>query len=110
MVYGNDPKMVLVEMLRRPMRFPLGSPMEGIMSLRKKFNSILNDAAEHYGYHRLFIEGCCSEFHYNRMGYLNNQGKSDFWKEVNNLLEKFDCRKINLLPKVDDNEKEDYLK
>ena len=98
-VYGNDPKILLVEMLKRPMIFPHGSYMHGVMSMRNKFNAILNDAAHHFGYHRLYIESCSAEYQYDHMGNLKEEAQVDFWKEINILLEKFDCKKIDLKPK-----------
>ena len=39
-VYGSDPKIVLVEMIRRPLVFPSNSVMYQVLALRKKFNAI----------------------------------------------------------------------
>ena len=108
-VYGNDPRVVVVDMIRRPQVFPENSIMQAVMSVRQKFNSLLNDAADHFGFHRLYIECCSSEYQFDRMGNLNVQGQEDMWKEINSLLEKFDCKKIQLKPKVNERVKQEYL-
>ena len=109
-VYSSDLKIIVVDMLKRPLEFPQRSTMQGAMSMCTSFNSILNDAAEHYGYNRIFIESCSSEYQYDKMGKLNDRGKIDFWSEVNSLIEKFDCRKIRLLLQVQEKHKYEYLK
>ena len=108
-VYSNDPRVVLVDMIPRPHVFPQNSIMQGVMSMQQKFNSVLSDAADHFGFHRLYIECCSSEYQFDRMGNLNVQGQEDMWKEINALLEKFDFKKIQLKLKVNDRVKQDYL-
>ena len=84
--------------------------MEGVIAMRPRFNAILNDAAQHFGFHHIYIECCGAEKYFDCMGNLNPDGQLEMWREINNLIEKFDCRKISLKPKVDEFEKEDYLK
>ena len=108
-IYGNDPKVIVMEMIRRPLRFPSDSTMDGILSLRNKFNSLLNDAANYFGFNRMYVEACSSEFHFDRTGYLNDEGMSEFWKEVDELIECFDMKKIKMLPRVDKKEKKEYI-
>ena len=77
-VYGNDPKFVLVEMLRRLiMEFLESSTMRAVLGLRKKFNAILNDAAAYFGYHHMYLESCSADYQYDRMGKMNDQGLLD---------------------------------
>ena len=108
-VYSKDPKVIVMEMIKCPMQFPHDSIMDGVLSLRTKFNSLLNDAACHFGFNRMYIEKCNSEFQFDRMGYLNNEGMDVFWREVDQLLEMFDCDEIKLLPRVEDRDHRDYL-
>ena len=108
-VYGSDPKIVLVEMIRRPLVFPLNSVMYQVLALRKKFNAILNDAALHFGYHRMYLEACTSEYLFDRLGKLNEEGKIEMWREIDALIEKFDCKKINLKPVSYDQERNTYI-
>ena len=109
-VYRTDPKIVVVEMIKRPLRFPEDSIMSGVLALRSKFNSMLNDAADHFKFNRLYVEKCMFEFQFDRMSNLNSQGMADFWKEVDGLIEQFDVHKIKLLPRIDEWERCDYLK
>ena len=105
-VYGYGPKIVLVEMMRRPnMVFPPVSKMQAVLEMRRRFNAILNDAAAHFGYHCIYLESCSSEYQFDRMGKLNEQGMLDMWCEIDKLLEKFDCKKIDLKPTSYDKEK-----
>ena len=69
------------------------------MGLRIMFNSIMNDAAEHFSFNCLYVEGCNTETLYDWMGNLNDYGKVTFWREVNDLIEKFDSDKVKLEPK-----------
>ena len=69
-------------MVKRPLRFPDDSIMSGVLALRSKFNSMLNDTADHFKFNCLYVEKCMSEFQFDRMGNLNSQGMADFWKEM----------------------------
>ena len=57
-VYGNDPRIIFVSMLRRPMLFDRESRMEKIVALRSKFNAIINELAESYDNNILNIDIC----------------------------------------------------
>ena len=59
-VYGNDPKIIVVEMLDRLLRFLGSSTMAGILELRSSFNQLLNDAAGYFGLNRNLIEWAIS--------------------------------------------------
>ena len=109
-VYSSDPKIVIVDMLKCYLKFPDNSRMQGILELRSRYNSIVNDMAAHFGFNRLYIELYNGEYYYDRMGNLTNEGKSEYWNEVNKLIEKFGCRKIKLMPKIDEKEKHDYFR
>ena len=67
-IYASDPKIILVQMLRRPHRFPDGSHMVNIMSIRPMFNSLLNDAAKHYQLNVLYHDTCGDSNQFDRMG------------------------------------------
>ena len=49
-------------------------------------------------HHILTIEGCKDVTHFDLFGKLSNRGKLAYWKEMDELLEKFDRKKIQLLP------------
>ena len=83
--------------------------MRAVLGLHKKFNAILNDAAAHFGYYRMYLESCSADYQYDRMGKMNDQGLLDMWHEIDKLLEKFDCKKIDLNPVAYNKEKKDYL-
>ena len=56
----------------------------------------------------MYIESCSSDYLYDHMGNLTNEGKAEYWVEVNKLIEHFDCRKIKLLSQVNEKEKQEY--
>ena len=69
----------------------------------------MNDAAKHFGFHGMYLEKCISEQFFDRMGYLAKEGMAEFRKEIDNLIELFDCDRIKLLPHISDKEKHDYI-
>ena len=105
---GLTPRFVVVDMLKCPLQFPDKSNMCVVIDYRKRYNSIVNDAAVHFGYNRMYIESCSSDYLYDCMGNLTNEGKAEYWVEVNKWIERFDCRKIKLLSQVDEKEKQEY--
>ena len=107
-VYDTDPRIMLVDMIRQPFEFPVSSTMHGAMTLRRKFNTMLNDAANHFGFNHMYIEACTREAQYDLMGNPNNEGKVDFWEEINNLIKKFDKKKLKLLPRREEDDRRRY--
>ena len=97
-VYGSDPKVIFVNMLRRPMRFPGDSKMDQILSVCGKFNQVLNELTDDFGYNMLSMESCDSPKMFDAMGNLNNDGKEAYCRELNDLLAWFDKKKVKLLP------------
>ena len=87
-VYSTDPKVVLVTMLRRPLSFPANSHMEGVLSLRPKFNNAINNVAYEAGHSIMQIDSCNTVTHFGLMGHLSHLGQFTFWKDVNYQLEK----------------------
>ena len=56
------------------------------MAARQKFNV-------------LSIKSCTSIEHFDRMGNLSTKGIHNFWKELDDLLDRFDAYKVKLLPR-----------
>ena len=97
-VFQDDPKLVFCRMIRRIEHQPLGSHLDKVFSLRAKFNDALNDAVIEIDQHMLTINSCNSLSHFDRWGKLTHRGQTDFWEEIDELLERFDIGKIKLLP------------
>ena len=83
--------------------------MSDILSLHSPFNSMLNDVAEHFGHHITYVENCTEEWYFDLLGNLNEEGKSEFWHEVNHLMERFDSSKVKLQPRQNYAEQRKYL-
>ena len=98
-VYETDPKIILVNMIKQVHSFSRSSHMESIVSLRSKFNNVLNNAAINAGCSILNIDACDSGNHFDLMGKLNHFGQFVYWKQMNHILENFDKTKIRLDPK-----------
>ena len=77
-VYSSDPKVVVVDMLKRPLQFPDDSNMQFTAQLRSRYNSIVNDAAQHFGFNCMYIESCNSEYLFDKMGNLTSEGKAEY--------------------------------
>ena len=100
-VYASDPKIIYVKMLRRPDTFTQESQLDVLFSARSKFNKFLCSAVANVEHHILGIESCSdSTVNFDAFGNLNTRGKWVFWQEMNELMEKFDKKKITLLPRV----------
>ena len=97
---GVQTSIVFVRMLRRIGSFQPGSKMEGVCSLLAKFNDSLNDAVAKIGQHIMTITSCASYEHFNDKGLLSPTGKTHFWQEVDDLIERFNIRKMKLLPNL----------
>ena len=97
-VFADDPTIIFIRMLRRVEHQPLGSRLDTIFSFRSKFNDSLNDAARKIEQKMLTINSCNTSAHYDRWGQLTIRGETDYWKELDELVEKFDLDKIKLRP------------
>ena len=98
--FEDDPKIIYVRMLRKMAHYREGSKLESICCLRSKFNSALNDAALKYRHRILSTESCNSPDQFDRQGMLTVKGKLNFWHKLDELLERFDKKKIKLEPQV----------
>ena len=93
-VYSDDPKMIFVRMLRRFEHQPRGTRLEKIYSHRAKFNDTLNDVVAEISQYMLTINLCNTLEHYNHWGKLSAKGQRAYWAELDELVEKFDLKKI----------------
>ena len=80
------------------MIFQRDSRMEKVVTLRSKFNGIVNKLAESYDNNVLNIE-VCEKNDFDFFGRLNTTGKRAYWSKINRLLERFDKGKTKLSPK-----------
>ena len=99
-VYGGDPKIIFTTMLKRATMYHRGSKMESVCSLRSKFNKILSCAAAKYDNYLLQIKSCISPDHFDSVGNLSSKGKSNFWYEMDELIQKVDTNKVKLIPQL----------
>ena len=97
-VTGINTKVIHVCMLRRFGKFHEESKMYNINLLRSKFNDVLNSAAAKVEHYMLTINSCQSYEHFERKGRLSIRGKSAFWMEIDNLLQRFDRGAVKLKP------------
>ena len=89
---------IFVRMIRHIGSFQPNSRMQKICDLRLRFNDSLNDATAKIQQHILTINSCSSYDHFDKRGMLSLFGKTNFWNEVDSLLQRFDMHKIKLLP------------
>ena len=96
-IIPGSPEFIWVKILRRPQDVV----PEKLYNMRNKFNNILEAVLfQKKGYVKhyiLSIEVDSDEFIHS--GFLSNDGKNKFRREVNSYIEKFERREINLKPK-----------
>ena len=97
-VFSGDPKIIFVRMLHRYERYTPGCRLKLLHGLRSKFNESLNSAAAKIGQRMLTITSCNTRDHFDYWGNLTVKGCLDFWQELNELLDRFDCGQIKLHP------------
>ena len=85
-------------MLHRVGSFHQGSTMQGVCSLCPKFNDALNDLVAKIDQRVMTINSCNTYDHFDKRGDLSLRGRTDFWYELDDLISRFDIRKIKLLP------------
>ena len=66
--------------------------------MRAKFNGMRDVSAGDANAFMMTIESCNSPTHFDLTGHLTSAGKEQFWWELDELIEKFDGKKISLLP------------
>ena len=86
-IYGGDPKIIYISVIKQAIVFPRESRMESVVALCHKFNKILNEEVEANKALILNVESCTRE-HFDFFGRLNARGKFTFWSEVNYLLQR----------------------
>ena len=97
-VYADDPKIIFVRMIRRVESHSFGKTLNRVFELRPKFNDSLNEAVRRIDQYILTINSCNSPDHFTHEGELSEKGHLAFWKELDNLVDRFDNKKIKLLP------------
>ena len=97
-VYSGDLKLIFVRMLRRPLPISHVSNMSAVCGWMSKFNYALNDAVAKNDLNIMTIMSRNGPEHYDRWRNLSEKGKSTFWDEINDLLERFNEGKVKLVP------------
>ena len=98
-VNDTDPTIINVNAVRRVEFFRPGSKLESYCSVRTKFNDTLNDCVARQDQRILTIRSCTTMDHFDQWGKLSAKGKSLFWFEMDDLLERFDKGGLLLLPR-----------
>ena len=97
-ISGCDTKIIFLCMLRRRGSFSDQSIMHNVCQLRSKFNDVLNDNVAKNEHHIMTINSCDSYEHFDRAGKLSIKGKRAFWREIDDLIQRFEENRIKLLP------------
>ena len=97
-VFGEDPRVIYVKMLRRAEFYPLSCHLGKVCAARTKFNESLNMAAAKFGHYIMNVSTCTRRDDFNVCGNLSEVGKKLFWRELDHLMERFDRNEIHLRP------------
>ena len=95
---GFFTKIIFIKMVRRWCTFSEESRKFAVHQLRAKFNDALNDAVAKRELNILTVSACYSPQHFDHKRNLSPAGKKEFWREVDELINRFDLDKIKLLP------------
>ena len=96
----NDPTIIYVDMIKRPIFANMHEKLKQAMNLRFKFNRCLHETLEQQNNKVLTIRSCTTPDHFDSMGNLTSKGMIAFWHEVDDLLEHFDRGKVKLDPRL----------
>ena len=99
-VFGEDPKVIHVKMIRRAEFYSINCRLGKICSVRTKFNEVLNDVAARHEHYIMNVNVCDRRDHFDLCGNLSEKGKKILWGELDHLMERFDRNDIQLLPSV----------
>ena len=93
-VLGNEPKIIWLNMINRVNR------RNYILSLRNKYNLAIEDILANKDQHYLMdiTAELADHGYFDQFNKLNEHGKAQFWREVDNLIELFEKKKISLKP------------
>ena len=97
-VYGDHPTVIYIKTLRRPTYYPPSSKIGRICVTRLRFNEALNNTVAKMDNHIMNITYCNQEADFNPYRNLTPQSAKIFWQQLDSLIERFDNRKIELLP------------
>ena len=96
----DDPTIIYIDMIHRPQQRGMDKKLVEMCSVKYKFNRILHESIEAQGHRVICIPTCNDAKYFDNHGNLTNVGKINFWREVDDLLERFDRDKVKLLPKL----------
>ena len=95
----DSPKVIWIKMLKRP--YNGRQQFDQVMALRNRFNNALEEALAQYTKSQHYILSIkVDEDDFYRNGELTEEGKRDFWREVDSCLKRFDREEINLKPRA----------
>ena len=97
-IFGADLKIIYTKMMRRAEYYPKSSKLGLMGAARAKFNECINEAAVQFDDHVMNVSACNLPSHYDSKGKLSEAGKTIFWEEFDDLMERFDRNEIELLP------------
>ena len=98
-VYSTDPKIIFVRALRRHFLKSPSHRLEYVCHYMHMFNTALNNAVAEANLNIMTVISCASLDHFaNRSIQLTDKGKESFWREIDDLLKRFDDKQVKLLP------------
>ena len=97
-IFGDDPKIIFVKMLRRYDFYSANCLIGKICSVRTKFNESINIAADKYDQKVMNVSICSRPDHFDLCGEVSRKGMVAFWRELDHLVERFDKNEIKLRP------------
>ena len=97
-VFGDDPRVVFVKMIKRAEYYSANCLLGKICGARAKFNESLNAAVHDNEQHIMNVTGCMRRDDFDLCGNLSHSGMKIFWLEVDQLMERFDRNNLKLLP------------
>ena len=96
-IYTGDPKIIFIQMIRR-LEYYGDNKKQAIFDCRAKYNDALNNAVSRINHRIMTINSCNTTGHFDVKGNLSTKGKTAFWHEIDDLLDRFDRDKVKLLP------------
>ena len=99
-VSGYCTTIIFLRMIRRVGSFHEDSKMYQVNSFRHRFNDCLNDAVAKISQRILTVNSCNAYEHFDRGGRLSPAGCMIFWKELDDLIDRYERNKVKLLPNL----------
>ena len=100
---GHEPRIIWVKMIQRPLiKGHQYKYYNNIVNLRRKFNRTIDEyTAVTRNTHVIDTSDAFDEYvHYDHLGNLAHEGKSQFWRLIDGEFRKYDKGEVDLLPET----------